>query len=117
LVGGGGSKAIRHYSATLHLNPQYSRAYNRRGNAKYIQGDRANAEKDWRLAATFASPEFDDTMTVAEAKIITSKILVIEANYEKVCACVRACVRVRVRACVRAVCLADAICECAFTRC
>jgi len=77
--------AIRHYSATLHLNPKYSRAYNRRGNAKYIQGDRVNAEKDWRLAATFASPEFDETMTVAEAKIIKSKILVVEANYEKVC--------------------------------
>ncbi|ELR19734.1 tetratricopeptide repeat domain containing protein [Acanthamoeba castellanii str. Neff] len=75
--------AIRHYSATLHLNPKYSRAYNRRGNAKYIQGDRVNAEKDWRLAATFASPEFDETMTVAEAKIIKSKILVVEANYEK----------------------------------
>lgn len=90
--------AIRHYSATLHLNPKYSRAYNRRGNAKYIQGDRVNAEKDWRLAATFASPEFDETMTVAEAKIIKSKILVVEANYEKVCR-VCAC-RVSCRACV-----------------
>lgn len=76
--------AIQHYTGAIKLNPAFSRAYNRRGNAKYIQGDRAQAERDWTLAVNYASAEFDETMTVSEAKIIRSKIRVLEGDYDKV---------------------------------
>ncbi len=50
----------------------------------YISGDKKAAECDWILAAQYSSPEFDDSLTPAEQRIIQSKIYTVQGNYEKV---------------------------------
>ncbi|KAL6057269.1 Tetratricopeptide repeat domain containing protein [Balamuthia mandrillaris] len=88
------SGACKYYTAAICLNPDFRKAYNRRGNAKYSRGDRKAAEEDWLRAVEGADEEEDaqeaegdkaesyHALSLTEKKVVRSKILVLQGDME-----------------------------------
>jgi len=54
-------EAIADYNRALQIDDNYAEAYNNRGSARYMLGDKQKARSDWQTAANLHRQQGNDT--------------------------------------------------------